>query len=112
MAYVDDLTTFGDCWETYLQAQERMLAALRGRHWLVAADKLRLGYEEISVLGWTVGKGRKRADPGKVDGLRKLQPPTSATLVKSFLGAIGWYRDLIPNIGTRAAPLTQLLRKD
>jgi hypothetical protein len=89
-----------------------MLTALNERHWLVAADKLRLGYEEISVLGWTVGNGRKRADPAKVDGLKKLTPPTSPPLLKSFLGAIGWYRELIPNIGTRAAPLTKLLRKD
>lgn len=89
-----------------------MLEALNRRHWLVASDKLRLGYEEISVLGWTVGNGKKRADPEKIDGLRKLSPPTSAPLVKSFLGAIGWYRELIPRIGTRAAPLTMLLRKE
>ena len=43
MAYVDDLTTFGDDWPSYLEAQEKMLAALNRRHWLVAADKLRLG---------------------------------------------------------------------
>ncbi len=112
MAYVDDVTTFGSTWEEYLIAQEKMLAALNKRHWLVAADKLRLGYEEISVLGWTVGNGKKRADPDKIDGLKKLTPPTSPALVKSFLGAIGWYRELIPRIGVRAAPLTKLLRKD
>ena len=57
MAYVDDLTTYGNTWKSYLATQEKMLSALNRRHWLVAADKLRLGYEEISVLGWTVGRG-------------------------------------------------------
>ena len=43
MAYVDDVTSFKGTWEEYLQVQEKMLAALNRRHWLVASDKLRLG---------------------------------------------------------------------
>ena len=84
---------------------------MESSHWLAAADKLRLGYKQVSLLGWVVGCGEKKADPKKLEGLRKLQPPTSVTEVKSFLGAVGWYRRLIKNFARIAAPLTQLLKK-
>lgn len=59
-----------------------------------------------------VGCGEKKADPKKIEGLRKLQPPTTVTEVKSFLGAVGWYRRLIKNFARIAAPLTMLLKKN
>ena len=95
-AFMDDITTFGDSFESYLSNQRELFAALRQQHWLIAADKLRLGYRRIRVLGWIVGCGERKADPSKVDGITKLLPPKDATNVKTFLGAIGWYRDLIP----------------
>ena len=88
------------------------MRTLKTRNWLIAADKLRLGYRKVVALGWLVGGGEKGPDPSKIDGLTKLQPPRNTTLLKSFLGAVGWYRDLIPHFGLIAAPLYKLLKKD
>ena len=41
-----------------------------------------------------------------------MQRPTNTTQVKSFLGAVGWYRSLIKGFGIIARPLTQLLKLD
>ena len=76
-----------------------MFATLKKRNWLVAAEKLRLGYTQIAVLGWLVGNGKKQADPKKLDGVRNLKPPTNADEVRSFLGVVGWYRDLNSKFG-------------
>jgi hypothetical protein len=111
-AFMDDITTFGEDFESYVDHQRKLFVALRNRNWLIAADKLRLGYKMVLVLGWLVGNGTRRADPAKVDGITKLLPPKDASGIKTFLGAIGWYRDLIKNFGRVAKPLTKLLKKD
>jgi Reverse transcriptase (RNA-dependent DNA polymerase) len=77
--YVDDVTTHGRSFEEYAANQERVFQVLATNHWLVAADKLRLGYTHISLLGWRVGGGEKRAEPSKLEGIAKLLPPTNAT---------------------------------
>ena len=53
--FVDDLMTGGTEWQQYLARQQELLETLRDRHWLVTYSKVRLGYEEISVLGHRVG---------------------------------------------------------
>ena len=66
----------------------------------------------MKLLGWLLGGGCKAADPSKLDGVKKLAPPKDVNDIRSFLGAGGWYRDLNPNFGRQAAPLTQLLKKN
>ena len=70
--YVDDVTTHGESFEEYVREQERLFEVLAKNRWLVAADKLRLGYTRISILGWLIGQGERRPDPAKLDGVRKL----------------------------------------
>lgn len=53
--FVDDLMTGGSEWQQYLDRQRQLLETLRDRHWLVTYSKVRLGYNEISVLGHRVG---------------------------------------------------------
>jgi hypothetical protein len=89
-----------------------MFSTLASHQWLVAADKLRLGYTHVALLGWLVGGGEKRADPKKLEGIEKLQRPQTVTQVKSFLGAVGWYRYLVKDFGKLAKPLTVLLKAD
>ena len=55
VTYVDDITTHGDTFASYLANQERLFYTLAANRWLVAADKLRLGYTRVAILGWLVG---------------------------------------------------------
>lgn len=38
--------------------------------------------------------------------------PTTKKQARSFLGLVGWYRRFIPNFSEKAAPLTELTRKN
>ena len=51
-------------------------------------------------------------DPGKVDIISKLKPPTSVKQIRSFLGHVGFYRRFIKDFSKIARPLTTLLAKD
>lgn len=74
-AFVDDLTTYGKSFETYLKWQEKMFEALRERRWKLSLSKLRLGYQQIKLLGHVVGMGKLTVDPAKVEAVLNLQEP-------------------------------------
>ena len=47
-----------------------------------------------------------------LESIREIQPPTSVTQVRSFLGLVGYYRRLIKGFSKIAAPLNKLLEKN
>ena len=52
--------------------QRQLLETLRDRHWLVTYSKVRLGYNEISVLGHRVGHQYVKPDPEKIAAISRL----------------------------------------
>ena len=89
-----------------------MLAILRDNHWLVTITKVRLGYEEISVLGHRVGHQYVKPDPDKVAAIHRITAPSNLTAVRAFVGLVGFYRRFIPKFAKLAKPLTALTTKD
>ena len=77
MCFVDDLTSHGKSFTAYVKWQRMMLAALREHRWKINGDKLHLGFREIKLLGHIVGNGNLRADPSKLEAVRKLRAPTT-----------------------------------
>ena len=51
-------------------------------------------------------------DKEKGRAIAKMEPPTDESGVKKFLGATGYYRDLIPGYARKSAPLNELTRKN
>lgn len=45
VTFMDDILTYGNSLTQYVAAQRQLLKSLRTRSWLIAADKLRLGYQ-------------------------------------------------------------------
>ncbi|KAG6935726.1 gag-pol fusion protein, partial [Chelydra serpentina] len=74
--------------------------------------KCRIGWQETTYLGYTIGNGRVKPLVGKVQALTTCPPPATKRQVRQFLGLAGYYRWFIPHFASVAAPLTGLLTKD
>ena len=51
-------------------------------------------------------------DPNLLDSIRDIQPLTTVSQVRSFLGLVGYYQRFIKGFSNTAVPLNQLLEKN
>ena len=65
----------------------------------------------MEYLGYTISKNGVR--PGKTKALviQQAQPPTTIKQIQAFIGLANYFRQLIPNFSTIAAPLNNLISK-
>jgi len=69
--------------------------------------------QEVVVLGHIVSNKGIKVDKEKVEVIRKVPPWTSVnSVVRIFLGHVGFYRQYIKEFSKIVKPLTHLLVKD
>ena len=73
--------------------------------------KCGLGSPSIRFLGHIISKDGIHPDPEKVAAVASMQPCTTQTEVRAFLGLVGYYRSFIPMMAKLQIPLNKLLLK-
>ncbi len=75
-------------------------------------SKCSIGQREVKFLGHIVSEEAFRPDPGNVEAIVNMKPPTNVKETRRFLGMTGIYRKHIDNFFHLAAPVTDLIRKN
>ncbi|RVX07598.1 Retrovirus-related Pol polyprotein from transposon 17.6 [Vitis vinifera] len=75
-------------------------------------EKCSFAKEEVSFLGHRIRDGKLMMDDSKVKAIQEWDPPTKVPQLRSFLGLVNYYRRFIKGYSGRAAPLTDLLKKN
>jgi hypothetical protein len=65
---------------------------------------------KVKVLGHLCGSGTQAAMVDKVQAIKDITYPTTKRALRSFLGAMGFYRKFIPHYADVSARLTDLTR--
>jgi hypothetical protein len=99
--YMDDFTPYGDNFDQALNNMEKVL------EWCIAT-RLHMMMTEGVVLGYYISAYGIGVEPKKVEVILNLATPHTQTEVRSFLGALGYYRRFMEKISRTAAPLHAL----
>ncbi len=75
-------------------------------------SKCSIGQREVKFLGHIVSEEGFRPDPGNVEAIVNMKPPTNVKETRRFLGMAGFYRKNIDHFSHLTAPLTGLTRKN
>jgi transposase InsO family protein len=113
IVYQDDLmiTTNGTL-EEHLQMLDLVLSRLHEYNLQINHKKSKFCGHEADYLGFHLTRDGILPQQKKVQAIYNIAPPTNVRQVRSFLGAINHYKQLIPQKSHLCAPLTRLTQKN
>ena len=110
--YIDDLVIFSDSVESHIIHLNKVFSILKENRLKINLEKCTFFKTKVVLLGHVLSTEGISPIPDKVKVILNWLPPKNHTQLKSFLGAIGYYRKFIKNFAQIANPLFNLLKKD
>ena len=106
-AYIDDVVIYNDTQKEHRSAVLRIIRKLADVGLQLDFDKSEFEGGIIKYLGYLIETARGlRADPKKLEAIRKWKPPTKVRGVRGFLGFCNYYRQFTDGYSRIAEPLT------
>ena len=115
VVYLDDIVIYSNTLNTlkeHVEHLRKVFKILRQNELYVKKEKCSFAKEEVSFLGHRIRDGKLMMDDSKVKAIQEWDPPTKVPQLRSFLGLVNYYRRFIKGYSARAAPLTDLLKKN
>ncbi|XP_022864502.1 uncharacterized protein LOC111384459 [Olea europaea var. sylvestris] len=111
VVYLDDIVIYSNTLEEHVGHLKIIFQVLRENKLYIKKEKCSFAKEEVHFLGHIIRHGHLKMDGAKVKAINEWEPPTKVTELRSFLGLVNYYRRFIKGYSSRAAPLTDLLKK-
>jgi hypothetical protein len=111
-AYVDDIITFSNSFPEHLTHLQDLFDRLRQARLKLHPAKSFFAMRKINYLGHTISEKGIEPDRSKVEVLRHVKAPTNQKELRSFLGAIGFFRRFVLHYSHKIAIFRPLLVKN
>ena len=110
MCFIDDVLIFSKNLKDHYKHVKMVLDLLAKARIYANWEKCEFHTNETEYLGFIVGADGLRPVQSKVEAIRQWERPTTLYHVRSFLGAVGYYRRFIYNFAKKSLPLVQLTK--
>ncbi|XP_009767398.2 uncharacterized mitochondrial protein AtMg00860-like [Nicotiana sylvestris] len=90
----------------------KVFQVLRENELYIKREKCEFAQSKVNFLGHIISNGELRMDEAKVCAIQEWEAPIKVTELRSFLGLVNYYCRFINGYSAKAAPLTELLKKN
>jgi len=105
VVYLDDILIASNTFQEHLHHISLVLAALAKVDLRAKPSKCQFAFQSVDFLGHHVGPEGIGTQPSKVEAITSFPVPSCASHLESFLGLVGFYSPLLPNLSTACALL-------
>jgi hypothetical protein len=100
-----------DEWRGHVNVLRNFFERVRAAHLTLKPKKCCLGFERMDFLGHSLDKDEISPKRESINKILDMAQPKTKKQVRSFLGAVNFYRKFIPKCAEIAQPLTDLTKK-
>lgn len=109
--FIDDIVCFSKNGREHVDDLRNFFERLTTFDLKLASKKAHLGVKVVKFLDHRVTAEGIAPDPGKVEALTKMPMPTNVSQLRSLMGAMSYYRKLLPKMAAVTKTLKSLLKK-
>ena len=108
----DDVIIFGKTQADHDKALQAVFQRFSDANVTLHKKKCELNKDSITFFGFVFSGDGISPDPKKVEAIKNVEPPTSKTGVRSFLGMANYCAKFIPSFSDISQPLRELTKDD
>ena len=99
-------------WQGHITVMKQILTKVREANLTLRPTKCSIGFYCVPYLGHYIGNNTFEPKVELVNKILEAPKPMNTKKLGSFLGLVGYYRQLIPNFAAISVPLTDITKKD
>jgi len=109
--FIDDILIYSKTVEEHIQHIKQVLTIFKEHKLKINIEKYHFMQTEVEVLGHKISTKGLSPQNSKIEAIKAWKEPTNVHELRSFIGAVGYYRNFINEYAQTSASLCKLLRK-
>ena len=108
----DDILVHGIIKEEHDSSLENVLLRLKEKNLTVNPARCLFGVTELDYYGFHISAQGVSPDKDRIHTIKQMQPPSTATEARSFLGLVNTVARFVPNLVTMTEPIGRITHKN